>query len=172
MSKSLNFYNFCFVGYWLGKYGICIPEQISWCIRGKLTLCILEPLKRVLWQTVKTQMKCSIMQHQGLHCLLRLKQNSGTEIHHNIENSTWDPFKYTMGSPILSVSICMWKSIRIHTKFIVLYTVFDFISTHAPMRAPSSLGCLDHMVLVVTKPVFRVSAKVRFKPVCSATETR
>ena len=26
--------------------------------------------------------------HQGLHCLLRLKQPSGTEIHHNLENST------------------------------------------------------------------------------------
>ena len=42
-----------------------------------LTLCMLETPKRVLWQTVKTQMKCSIMHnaafHQGLHCLLRLK---------------------------------------------------------------------------------------------------
>ena len=26
--------------------------------------------------------------HQGLHCLLILKQSSGTEIHHNLENST------------------------------------------------------------------------------------
>ena len=58
-----------------------------------LTLCILESPKQVLLQTVKTQMKCSIMQHnaafhQGLHCLLRLKQSLGTEIHHNLENST------------------------------------------------------------------------------------
>ena len=51
--------------------------------------------------------------HQGLHCLLRLKQPSGTEIHHNLENSTFVPFKYTMGSPINIVSICMGKSIRI-----------------------------------------------------------
>ena len=29
--------------------------------------------------------------HQGLHCLLRLKQPSGTEIHHNLETSTCDP---------------------------------------------------------------------------------
>ena len=29
--------------------------------------------------------------HLGLHCLLRFKQPSGTEIHHNIENSTCDP---------------------------------------------------------------------------------
>ena len=41
--------------------------------------------------------------HQGLHCLLRLKQPSGKEIHHNLENSTCDPLKYTMGSPILIV---------------------------------------------------------------------
>ena len=26
--------------------------------------------------------------HQGLHCLLGLKQPSGTEIHHILENST------------------------------------------------------------------------------------
>ena len=26
--------------------------------------------------------------HQGMHCLLRLKQSSGTEIHHNLEIST------------------------------------------------------------------------------------
>ena len=51
--------------------------------------------------------------HQGLHCLLRLKQPSGTEIHHNIENSTCDPLKYTMDSPVFIVSICMGKSIRI-----------------------------------------------------------
>ena len=39
--------------------------------------------------------------HQGLHYLLRLNQSSGTEIYHNLENSTRDPLKYTMGSPIL-----------------------------------------------------------------------
>ena len=45
--------------------------------------------------------------HLGLHCLLRLKQYSGTEIHHNLENITCDPFKYTVDSPILIVLICM-----------------------------------------------------------------
>ena len=40
---------------------------------GPLTLCIQETPKRVLLQTVKAQMKCSIMLHdaafhQGLHC--------------------------------------------------------------------------------------------------------
>ena len=29
--------------------------------------------------------------HQGLRCLLRLKQPAGTEIHHNLENSNCDP---------------------------------------------------------------------------------
>ena len=28
--------------------------------------------------------------HQGLHCLLRLKQPSGTDKHHSLENSTCD----------------------------------------------------------------------------------
>ena len=37
--------------------------------------------------------------HQGLHCLLRLRQLSGTEVHHN---STCDPLKYTMGSPVFN----------------------------------------------------------------------
>ena len=51
--------------------------------------------------------------HQGLHCLLRFKQPSITEIHHNLEISTLDPLRYTMDSPILIVSKCMGKSIRI-----------------------------------------------------------
>ena len=38
--------------------------------------------------------------HLGLICWLRLKQSSGKEIHHNLENSTEDPLKYTIGSPI------------------------------------------------------------------------
>ena len=51
--------------------------------------------------------------HQGMYCLLRLKQPSRTEIRHNTENFTCDPLKYTMCSPILMVSICMGKSIKI-----------------------------------------------------------
>ena len=39
--------------------------------------------------------------HLGLQCLLRLKLPSGTEIHHNLETSTYDPLKYKMGNPIL-----------------------------------------------------------------------
>ena len=45
--------------------------------------------------------------HQGMHCLLRLKQHLGTEIHNYCENSSSDTLKYTMGSPILIALICM-----------------------------------------------------------------
>ena len=31
--------------------------------------------------------------HQCLHCLLRLKQSSETDVHHNLETSTCDPLK-------------------------------------------------------------------------------
>ena len=48
--------------------------------------------------------------HQGLHYLLRLKQPLETEIYHNIENTTCDTLKYTMGSPIHIESIYMGKS--------------------------------------------------------------
>ena len=34
--------------------------------------------------------------NQGLHCLIRFKQSSRTEIHH-LESSTCDPLTYTMG---------------------------------------------------------------------------
>ena len=59
--------------------------------------------------------------HQGLHCLLRFKQPSGTEIHQNLENSTCFPLKCTKGSPILNLSICIGKSIRIQ-RVIFYYT--------------------------------------------------
>ena len=36
----------------------------------------------------------------------KFKKKSGTEIHHHLENSTCDPFKYTLGSSLLIVSIC------------------------------------------------------------------
>ena len=51
--------------------------------------------------------------HQDLHFLLRLKQSSGTEKHQNFEKFYTDPLKYTIGSAIVTVSICMGKSIRI-----------------------------------------------------------
>ena len=46
--------------------------------------------------------------HQGLHCFLRLKQLSGVEIHHNLENSICDPLKYKMGNNILISFIRMY----------------------------------------------------------------
>ena len=42
--------------------------------KSPITLYIQETPKWVLWQTVKTKMKCSI--HQGLHCLHRQKWSS------------------------------------------------------------------------------------------------
>ena len=48
--------------------------------------------------------------NQDLHCLLRFIQPSATEIHNQTGISTCDPLKYSMGSPILIVSICMGKS--------------------------------------------------------------
>ena len=51
--------------------------------------------------------------HMGPHCLLIIKQTSGTEVQLNLEISTCEPLKYTMGNTKLTVSICMGKSIRI-----------------------------------------------------------
>ena len=51
--------------------------------------------------------------YQGLHCLLRSKQPLGTETKYKLENSIFDPLKYTMGSQILIAPICMRQSIRI-----------------------------------------------------------
>ena len=50
--------------------------------------------------------------HQGLHFLLRSKQFSGIDIHHNFEISTCGPLKYIMDNPILIAFICMRKSTR------------------------------------------------------------
>ena len=51
--------------------------------------------------------------HQGLHCLQRLKQPSWTEVQHNLEISTYYPLNVHNDSPILIVSICMGKPIRV-----------------------------------------------------------
>ena len=59
------------------------------------------------------EMQHNAVFYQGLHCLLRLKQHSGTEIHHNLVNSTCDPLEHTTGNPVLIVSLCMGKSISI-----------------------------------------------------------
>ena len=63
----------------------------------------------VFWQTVNKpdEIQYNAAFHQCLHCLLILKQPSGAEINYNLENSSCDPLKYTMGSLILIVSISM-----------------------------------------------------------------
>ena len=45
--------------------------------------------------------------HQVLQCLLRFKQPSVTEIHNNLETSTFYHIKYKMGNSILIVSLCL-----------------------------------------------------------------
>ena len=54
------------------------------------------------------------MQHiiRRLHCLLRYKQFSGTEINLFTESLTSNPLKYKMDYSILDVSIYMEYSIR------------------------------------------------------------
>ena len=50
------------------------------------------------------KMQHNVAFHQGLHCLLRLKQPLGAEMHHNLKSSTFDPLKHTIGSPMLILS--------------------------------------------------------------------
>ena len=70
----------------------------------------MKPLNRYFGNSEDPdEMQLDAAFHQGLHCLLRLQQSSGKETHHNLENSTCDPLKYTMGSAILIVSICVEK---------------------------------------------------------------
>ena len=49
--------------------------------------------------------------HQGLHCLLRLEQQLGTEIHHKDTSTSivylYHFLKYKMGNPIFIVSKSM-----------------------------------------------------------------
>ena len=56
------------------------------------TLSCFETPKRVLWQTVKTKMKCRITRHfiKGLHCLLRLKRRQRTKV-----NFSWKLYHVT-----------------------------------------------------------------------------
>ena len=47
--------------------------------------------------------------HKGLHCLLRQKRSSGTEIHNFTEFLTGNSLKYKMDNSIPIVSLCMGK---------------------------------------------------------------
>ena len=67
----------------------------------------------VIWQTVKTQMKCSRVFHQGLHNLLRQNRSSEKDSFVFVLFFFWGggrrikhvtPSKYTMDHPDLAVS--------------------------------------------------------------------
>ena len=64
--------------------------------------------------------------HQGLHCLILLKQHSGTEILH-LEISTCDPLKYKMGNPIFKISLYMGKFIYYKGLIIGKTSRIDFL---------------------------------------------
>ena len=91
-------------------------------------LCILTVSSRVKWSNFNNlitplytlansedpdEMQLNAAYHLGLHCLLRLKQSSGTEIHHNWETPTCDPLKCIMDNLIHIAFICLGKSIGI-----------------------------------------------------------
>ena len=61
---------------------------------------------------------------------------------HNLENFTCEPFKCPMGSPILIVSICMGKSIRIQR-------VNDVLMNHSAVPYQSMCTCLFALLLYV-----------------------
>ena len=50
--------------------------------------------------------------HQRLHCFLRRKQFSGTEMHHFIERLTGTTFEYKIDQSKHIVSLCIGYSIR------------------------------------------------------------
>ena len=101
--------------------------------------------------------------HLGIHSLKRLKQPSGTEIHHNLEISTSDPFKYTMGSPILIVTICMGKSIRIQrVKGLPKCAAFDNIFKFCPRFKKSKR--LENFIIF--KPYFSKNQELNFIICC------
>ena len=55
-------------------------------------LCTENPLAGTLANSEdRDEMQHNAAFHQGLQCLLRLKQPSEAELHYNLENSTCDP---------------------------------------------------------------------------------
>ena len=83
------------------------------------TLCILEPpifkMDTLANSEEPDEMQHDAAFHQGLHCLVFaiIKQFLEKEMHHNQKNSTCDPLKFIMGSPLVIVLICMGKLIKI-----------------------------------------------------------
>ena len=47
-------------------------------------------------------------------------------MHYNLDNSTYDPLKYTMSGPILIASMCMGKSVEIQIKGLITATIVIF----------------------------------------------
>ena len=83
--------------FWLGS--ALLKASIS------LSIFILDTGKQVLWQKVKTQMKCRSMRHFIRVCTVyKEKKSSDTGIHRNLEISTCDPLKYKMGNSMLILS--------------------------------------------------------------------
>ena len=78
-----------------------------------LTICILETPTGVLWQTVKTQMKCHILRHFiWFFTVYEDKiQSSGTDVHNNLEVFTCDPLKIYNGQ---SHPHCIYLYGKIH----------------------------------------------------------
>ena len=74
----------------------------------KLTLCVLEALMQVLWQTVKTQMKC-ISSGFGLFAKTKLIFTENTIL--LFETITCDPSMYMMDHNVLTESNFMGNSI-------------------------------------------------------------
>ena len=65
-----------------------------------LTLCLLELLNVTLANNEDPdEMPQNAIIHQDLHCLLRSKQSSGTEVHLNLIILTCDPLTYAMDQP-------------------------------------------------------------------------
>ena len=60
-----------------------MPGGTFKCRMVRLPLLSLDSGKHVNWKTVKTRIQC--------RCFLRLKQSSGTEIHHLVEGLTGNP---------------------------------------------------------------------------------
>ena len=87
--------------------GLCIEEsQVS---MSTLNLCILETLKHLLWQTAKTQMKCSRMLHFIRVCIVCL------------DKKDLDGMKYIFIKKFYSDSF-------IHLRLIVSNQMEEFIS--------------------------------------------
>ena len=88
-----------------------------------LAFFILDIGKQVLWQTVKTQMKCCIRQHFIRVCTVCYKDKNnlqGQKKHHFIESLTSNPLKY------------LYKNGQIHTCCINMYGIIHWNENKLP----------------------------------------